>query len=70
MLSLAVWQDTSHTYKNPRCVILESLLQEQTSLWALILAELVPEVFEFCPPDWPERETRLTVKEILYGRGY
>ena len=69
MLSLAVWQDTSHTYKNPRCVILESLLQEQTSLWALILTELVPEVFEFCPADWPERKTRLSDKEILYEGG-
>ena len=33
----------------------ESLLQEQTSPWAHILTEPVPEVFEFRPADCPEK---------------
>ena len=32
----------------------ESLLQEQTSPWALFLAEPIPEMFEFRAADYPQ----------------
>jgi len=41
----------------------KSLLQEQISPWALILTKPVPEVFEFCPADWPEMPWGLSALE-------
>ena len=34
----------------------QSLLQELKSPWELLLTEPVPEVVEFCPADWAEKD--------------
>ena len=66
MISALVWRlGEKRHLRRPRgdAIFLdESLLKERKSSRALILSELVPQVFEFRPADWPEKEEDLNCR--------
>ena len=52
---LCILGDPGATSRDDAIFLGESLLQELTSPWELILTEPVPEVVEFRPADWAEK---------------